>query len=108
MSRFKPKLKIKKGDIVKMIAGDDNGKQGRVLSILVSENKAIVEGINIVKRHTKPNAKDTKGGILKKEVPVHISNLMLVDKSGKATRVGRKMEGDKIVRYAKSTGEIIK
>lgn len=108
-TRFAPKLKIKKGDIVKMITGDDKGKQGRVLSVIVSENRAIVEGINIVKKHTKPNAKDTKGGIIKKEAPVRISNMMLVDpKSGKLTRVGRKVVDGKIVRYAKNSGEVIK
>ena len=108
-ARFRPKLKIKKGDIVKVINGDDKGKEGRILSVIIHENRAIVEGINIVKRHTKPNAKDTKGGIIKKEAPVNISNLMLVDpKSGKPTRVGRKVVDGKIVRYAKVSGEVIK
>jgi large subunit ribosomal protein L24 len=99
------KLKIKKGDIVKVIAGDSKGQQGRVLRILVGNMKAIVEGINMISKHTKPNAKNSKGGILKKEAPVHISNLMVVDGSGNATRVGRKEDEKtgKLVRYSKKS-----
>lgn len=107
--RFRPKLKIKKGDTVQVMAGEDRGKQGRVLDVNVDTNRVFVEGVNIISRHTKPNAQNPDGGIIKKEAPVHISNLMLVDpKSGEPTRVGRKPEGDKLVRYAKKSGEVIK
>jgi large subunit ribosomal protein L24 len=102
------KLKIKKGDMVQVIAGDDKGKKGRVIEILNAENRALVEGINIVSRHTKPNAQNQQGGIIKKEAPVNISNLMLLDKNGNKTKVGRKRnDAGKLVRYAKKTGEII-
>ena len=100
------KLHIKKGDIVFVNAGEDKGKTGRVLQVLVDENRAIVEGVNMVSKHTKPNAKNPQGGIEKKEAPIHISNVMLVFK-GKPTRVGFKFDGDKKVRFAKSTGEVI-
>jgi large subunit ribosomal protein L24 len=102
-----PKLKIKKGDTVKVIAGNNRGQEGRVLSVDTATNKAIVEGINIVSRHTKPGAANPQGGIVKKEAPIQISNLMLVV-NGTATRVGRKVEDGKIVRYAKKSGEVIK
>ncbi len=103
------KLKIKKGDIVKVVAGESKGKQGRVLQVFPEKNRASVEGVNVISKHSKPNAKNTKGGIEKKEAPVHISNLMLIDpKSGKPTRVGRRVEEGKIVRYAKVSGEVIK
>lgn len=103
------KLHIKKGDIVKVVAGDSKGQEGKVLRILVDKNKAIVEGINMVSKHTKPNAKNSKGGIVKKESPVHISNLMVIDHSGKAVRVGRKLDSKgKSVRYSKKSGEVIK
>ena len=86
------KLHIKKGDIVFVNAGEDKGKTGRVLQVLVKDNRAIVEGINVVSKHTKPNAKNPQGGIEKKEAPIHLSNLNVVDpKSGKATRIGRKL-----------------
>jgi len=101
------KLHIKKGDTVKILSGDDKGKTGRVIEVMPKEARAIVEGINIISRHTKPNAQNTQGGIIKKEAPVAISKLMVVV-GGKATRVGRKMEGDKLVRFAKKTGEVIK
>lgn len=99
------KLKIKKGDIVKVIAGDNRGQEGRVLRVSIQDMKAIVEGINLISRHTKPNAKNSKGGIVKKEAPVHISNLMVVDGSGNATRVGKKMDDKtgKLVRYSKKS-----
>jgi large subunit ribosomal protein L24 len=99
------KLKIKKGDIVKVIAGDSRGKEGRVLRVLVKSSRVIVEGINLISRHTKPNAKHTKGGIIKREAPVHISNVMLVDGSGNATRVGRMTDEKtgKLVRYSKKS-----
>jgi large subunit ribosomal protein L24 len=104
-----PKLKIKKGDIVKVIAGESKGKQGRVLEVFPETNRASVENVNIVSKHTRPNAKNTQGGIEKKEAPVNVSNLMLIDpKSGKPSRVGRKKEDGKLVRYAKKSGEVIK
>jgi len=104
------KLHIKKGDIVFVNAGEDKGKTGRILSVLVTEQRAIVEGVNMVSKHTKPNAKSPQGGIIKKEASVHISNLNVVDpKSGKATRIGRKKDASgKLVRYAKKSGEVIK
>jgi large subunit ribosomal protein L24 len=104
-----PKLNIRKGDIVKVIAGESKGQQGKVLEVIVDDRRAIVERVNMSSKHTKPNAKNTTGGIVKKEAPVHISNLMLIDpKSGKPTRVGRKEENGKLVRYAKKSGEVIK
>ena len=104
------KLHIKKGDTVYVNAGNDRGKTGRVLSVLVSKNKAVVEGINIVSKRTNPSAKHPQGGIIKMEAPVHISNLNLLDpKSGKPTRIGRrKNEAGKSVRYSKKSGEEIK
>lgn len=104
------KLNIRKGDTVKVIAGDAKGQQGKVLSVNKATNRVIVEGLNMVSKHTKPNATNTEGGIIKKEAPMHISNVMLIDpKSGKATRVGRKLnEAGKLVRVAKNSGEVIK
>ncbi len=103
------KIKIKKGDNVKVIAGDAKGQEGKVLSVNKEKMRALVEGVNMVSRHTKPNAKSPQGGIVKKESSIHISNLMLVV-DGKATRVGRKMDDktNKLVRFAKKTGEVIK
>jgi large subunit ribosomal protein L24 len=105
------KLKIKKGDTVYVNAGEDKGKTGRVLQVLAEKERAIVEGINIVSKSTKPNAKSPQGGFQKKEAPIHISNLNLLDpKSGKPTRVGFRKEakGKQSVRYAKKSGEVIK
>ena len=104
------KLHIKKGDQVQVIAGDSKGQTGKVLKVEVSKQRAIVEGVNIVKKATKPNAKNPQGGIVKQEAPIHISNLQPIDpKSGKATRVGRKADAEgKLVRYAKKSGEEIK
>lgn len=104
------KFKIKKGDTVKVIAGDDKGKQGKILSVNKDTFRAIVEGINMATKHTKPTAKNTKGGIIHQEASVHISNLMLVDAKGNATRVGRRIDDatKKIVRYSKKSGETIK
>ena len=104
------KLHIKKGDMVTVIAGESKGQSGKVLQVLVSENRAIVEGLNMVSKATKPNAKNTQGGIVKQEAPIHISNLQLVDPTtGKGTKVGRKVTAEgKIVRYAKKSGEEIK
>lgn len=103
-----PKLHIRKGDIVKVIAGDSKGVQGRVLEVMAGERRLLVEGVNMVSKHTKPNAKNTQGGIVKKEGPIHISNVLLVDGKGNATRVGRKVIDDKLTRYSKKTGEAIK
>lgn len=107
--RFKPKLKIKKGDLVKVIAGEYKGAQGRVLKVFPEEGRIIVEGVNIVKKHVKPSQKYPQGGIIEMEAPIHISNVMLVDpKTGEPTRVGRKrLEDGRIVRYAKKSGEIL-
>ena len=104
------KYHIKKGDTVYVISGESRGQQGRVLNVITSDGKAIVEGVNMVSRHTKPNARHTQGGIIKKEAPVNISNLMLVDPStGNPTRIGRRLnEKNKLVRYSKKTGEEIK
>ncbi len=103
------KLHIKKGDTVKAIAGNSKGQQGKVLSIDRKNKRAVVEGLNIISKHTKPNAANTEGGIIKQEAPIHISNLMLVDAKGNATKVGRKLnEDNKSVRYSKKSGEVIK
>jgi large subunit ribosomal protein L24 len=104
------KLHIKKGDTVFVNAGENKGRQGRVLEVIRKTDRAIVEGINLVSKHTKPNAKSPQGGIIKKEASVHVSNLMLVDPStGKPTRIGRKSTGDsRLVRYSKKSGEEIK
>lgn len=99
-------MKIKKGDTVKVIAGKDNGKEGKVLSIDLKNHKVIVEGIGMVTKHTKPSAANQNGGIIQKEAPIDISNVMYVHK-GKPTRIGFKVENDKKVRIAKSTGEVI-
>ena len=101
--------RIKKGDTVYVNAGNDKGKTGKVLSVDPAKDRAIVEGVNMVSRHTKPNAKQPQGGIIKQEAPIHISNLNLIDpKSGKPTRVGFKVEGDKKVCSAKKSGGGIK
>ncbi len=103
------KIHIKKGDTVYVNAGNDKGKTGKVLSVVPSKDRAIVEGINMVSKHTKPNTKAPQGGIIKQEAGIHISNLSLIDpKSQKPTRVGYRMEGDKKIRYAKKSGEEIK
>ena len=104
------KLHVKKGDTVLVLSGNDKGKQGKVMSVDVKSQRAIVEGVRIVSKHTRPNAEHPQGGIIKQEAPIHISNLMVVDNSGKPTRVGRKRDEKtgKLVRYSKKTGEIIK
>ena len=99
-------FKIKKGDTVKVIAGKDNGKEGKVLSVDAKNNKVVVEGVNVIKKHTKPSAANQNGGIVKQEGPIDASNVMYIHK-GKATRVGFKIENDKKVRFAKTTGEVI-
>ncbi|MEN8116508.1 MAG: 50S ribosomal protein L24 [Bacteroidota bacterium] len=104
------KLHIKKGDTVVVITGNDKGQKGRVLEVIRNTDRAIVEGVNMIKKHTKPNAESPQGGIVEKEAPIHISNLMLVDpKSGEATRIGRKLDDNgKLVRISKKSGEEIK
>ena len=99
--------KIKKGDRVVLLTGKDKGQKGSVLKVLPKENRVLVEGINLVKRHTKATQQDPQGGIKTKESSVHVSNVALVDKNGKPTRVGFKVDGDKKVRVAKTTGEVI-
>jgi large subunit ribosomal protein L24 len=104
------KLHIKKGDTVVVIAGNYRAKEGKVLEVIRATGKAIVEGVNMVKKHTKPNATHPQGGIVEKEAPIHISNLMNKDpKTGTATRIGRKLnDKGKLVRYSKKSGEEIK
>ncbi len=99
-------LKIKKGDTVKVIAGKDKGKEGKVIAINVKKNTVLVEGVNMITKHTKPSMANQNGGIIQQEGPIDMSNVMYVHK-GVATRVGFKMDGDKKVRYAKSTGDVI-
>ncbi len=102
-----PKLKIKTGDNVVVLSGASKGATGKVMKVIIDKNRAIVEGVNMIKKHTKPSAENPQGGIIEREAPIHVSNLALVDpKSGKPTRVGYKMEGDKKVRYAKKSGDI--
>jgi len=105
------KLHIKKGDLVKVLAGDSKGQEGKILSIDKAKSRAVVEGVNLVSKHTKPDAKNPQGGIVKMEASIHVSNLMLIEpKTGKVTRVGRKLDekSNKLVRYSKKTGEVIK
>ena len=104
------KLHIKKGDMVYVNAGNDKGKTGKVLEIITQKDRAIVEGLNMVSKHTKPNAQHPQGGIIKQEAGIHISNLQVVDPAkGGPTRIGRRMgENGKLVRYAKKSGEEIK
>ena len=103
------KLHIKTGDQVRVIAGESKGKEGRVVQVFIDKNRAIVEGINMVSRHTKPSAQSPDGGIVKKEAPLHLSNLMLIDAEGNATRIGRRANKDgKLVRFSKKSGEDIK
>jgi large subunit ribosomal protein L24 len=109
-SNKQPKVGIRRGDKVRVIAGDDKGKEGTVLEVLLEKNRAVVEGVNIVTKHTKPSAGKPEGGIKKTEASIHISNLQLIDPaSGKLTRVGRKLdEKGKLKRFSKKTGEFIK
>ena len=102
------KLKIKSGDTVVVTAGDHKGSEGKVLRVMAEKNKAIVEGVNTVKKHEKPSAANPQGGIIEKEAAIHISNLSLVDpKSGDATRVGYRMEDGKKVRFSKKSDQVI-
>jgi large subunit ribosomal protein L24 len=104
------KLHIKKGDTVMVITGESKGQKGRVLEVDRKKDRALVEGVNMVSKHTKPNSKAPQGGIVKKEAPIHLSNLMLMDPtSGKPTRIGKKLnDKSKLVRYSKKSGEEIK
>jgi large subunit ribosomal protein L24 len=104
------KLHIKKGDSVIVISGNSKGSEGKVLDVVREKERAIVEGVNLVSKHTKPNSKSPQGGIIKQEAPIHISNLMLKDpKTGKPTRIGRRLnKSGKLVRYSKKSGEEIK
>jgi large subunit ribosomal protein L24 len=109
--RFKPKFNIKKGDTVVVIAGEDKDlkKPRKVLEVLIDEARVVVEGVNIVTKHTKPNAQNTKGGIVKIEAPIHISNVMLWDaKTGAPTKVKRSRDNGKLIRISKKSGEVIK
>jgi len=99
--------KIKKGDRVVVLAGKDKGRQGSVLKVLPKDERVVVEGLNMVQRHTRPTQFDPQGGIKNKEASIHLSNVAIVDSKGKPTRVGFKIEGDKKVRIAKTTGEVI-
>jgi len=103
-------MHVKKGDIVMVTAGNSKGQQGKVLFLNVEKQSAIVESVNMLSKHTKPNAENPKGGILKKEGPVNVSNLKVIDGSGNPTRIGRKLDEktNKSVRYSKKTGEVIK
>lgn len=104
------KLHIKKRDKVRVLAGESKGKEGTVIKVYPADNRALVEGDDIkkVSKHTKPNAANPQGGIIQMDAPIHISNLMVLDSSGVAGRIGRKVEGDKTVRYNKKSGEVIK
>jgi len=99
--------KIKKGDRVVVLAGKDKGRQGQVLRVIPKDDRVLVAGVNMVKRHTRPSQGDPQGGIKNKEAPVHVSNVAIVDSKGNPTRVGFRIEGDKKVRFAKTTGEVI-
>jgi len=102
------KLHIKTGDTVKILSGADNGKTGKITAVDLEKGRAFVEGINMVSKHTKPSAANPQGGIVKREASVHISNLMVVDSKGQASRIGRKMnEEGKLIRYSKKTGEVL-
>jgi len=101
------KLKIKSGDTVRVIAGDHKGSEGIVQKVFTDKNKVIVEGVNMVKKHTKPSAQSPQGGIVEKEAFINISNLSLLTSKGETTRIGYKMEGDKKVRFSKKSNEVI-
>ena len=99
--------KIKKGDDVVVLTGKDKGRTGKVTRVLPKDNRVVVQGINVVQRHTRPSQVNPQGGIVNKEASIHVSNVALVDSNGKATRVGFRMDGDKKVRFAKTTGDAI-
>ena len=99
--------KIKKGDSVVVLTGRDKGRKGTVLKVMPTEERIVVQGINMVQRHTRPSQGNPQGGIVRKEATIHVSNVSHVDSNGKPTRVGFRTEGDKKVRYAKTTGDVI-
>ena len=99
--------KIRKGDRVVVLTGKDKGRQGNVLRVFPKDERVLVEGLNMVQRHTRPSQFDPQGGIKNKEAPLHLSNVAVVDSKGKPTRVGFRVDGDKKVRFAKTTGEVI-
>ena len=101
------KIKIKRDDKVLVIAGEHKGSQGRVVSVIRDQNKAIVEGVNMIKKHAKPSAQNPQGGIVEKEAPIHISNLSLTTADGKATRVGYRVEDGNKIRFAKKNNEVV-
>ena len=101
------KLKIKTGDIVRVIAGDHKGSEGKIVKVLLEKNKVIVEGVNMVKKHMKPSAQSPQGGIVEKEASIQISNLSLLTSKGETTRIGYKMEEGKKVRFSKKSNEVI-
>lgn len=102
------KLKLKSGDTVRVIAGDHRGSEGKIVKILRENNKAVVEGVNMVSKHTKPSAKSPQGGIIKKEAPIQISNLSLIDtNSNEVAKTGVRMEGDKKVRFSKKSNQVL-
>ena len=101
------KLKIKTGDTVRVIAGDHKGSEGKIIKVLLKKNKAIVEGVNMVKKHMKPSAQSPQGGIVEKEASIQISNLSLLTSKGETTRIGYKMEEGKKVRFSKKSNEVI-
>lgn len=107
---MRKKLHVKTGDTVLVLSGESKGTEGKVIEIVREKGRVLVEGVNIISKHTKPNAKDPQGGIIKREAPIHISNVMVVDPSnGKPTRIGRRLNAEgKLVRYSKKTGEEIK
>jgi len=99
--------KIKKGDRIVVLTGKDKGRQGTVSKVFPKEQRVLVDGLNMVQRHTRPTQFDPQGGIKNKEAPIHVSNVAIVDSKGQPTRVGFRMDGDKKVRFAKTTGEVI-
>lgn len=100
-------MKIKTGDKVRVMAGENKGREGTVLTVLRKKNKVIVEGVNVIKKHLKPSANNPQGGISETEAPIHVSNVALLDKNGKPTRVGYRFEGEKKIRFAKTTNDAI-
>jgi len=107
---MRKKFHVKKGDQVMVIAGDSKGQKGQVREVIVNKSRAIVSGVNLMKKHQRPNAKHPKGGIIDMEAPIHLSNLMIIDGTGKPTRIGRKEDTKtgKLVRFSKKSGEVIK
>ena len=99
-------LKIKSGDTVRVMAGDHKGEEGKVIKMFLSKNRAIVEGVNLISKHTKPSAQNPQGGIMKKEAPIHISNLMLIE-NGEVTKVGYRIEDNKKIRFSKKSDKAI-